>query len=64
MRYALFCERCGARIVVAEHVGDAEANAIAEHLRAKHTDLMPGDRQPDFATLLGHVRVRMTNGGT
>ena len=64
MRYALVCERCGARIVVAEHVGDAEANAIAEHLRAKHADLMPADRRPDFATLLGYVRVRMTNGGT
>ena len=64
MRYALFCERCGTRIVVAEYVGDDGANAIAEHLRAKHTDLMPADRRPDFATLLGYVRVRMTNGGT
>jgi hypothetical protein len=64
VRYALFCERCGARIVVAAHVGDDEANAIAEHLRAEHPDLMPADRRPDFATLLGYVRVRMTNGGT
>jgi len=64
VRYALVCERCGTRIVVAEHVGDAEANAIAEHLRGKHTDLVPADRRPDFATLLGHVRVRMTSGGT
>ena len=62
MRYALFCERCGTRIVVAEHVGDAEAKAIAEHLRAAHSGVLPAER-PDFATLLGYVRVRMADGG-
>ena len=63
MRYALVCERCGARIVVAEHVGDDEANAIAEHLRAAHSGMLPTDR-PDFSTLLGYVRVRMADSGT
>ncbi len=62
MRYALVCERCGARIVVAEHVGDDEANAIAEHLRAAHSGVLSAER-PDFATLLGYVRVRMADGG-
>ena len=64
MKYALFCERCGARIVVAGQVGNDAANATAQHLRDEHPGLMPADRRPDFATLLGYVRVRMTNGGT
>ena len=57
MRYLLACVHCGSRITTTERVGNAEASAIEDHLRAEHPDVLPA--RADFAEVLGHVRVRM-----
>ncbi len=60
-RFAVTCARCAALIVIAEHVGDAEARAIDQHLRAVHPDLLPRHRVVSFDWLVQHARVRMVN---
>jgi len=47
--------------MTAARVGDAEAAAIEDHLRADHPDTLPASRRLDFAEVLSHVRVKMSD---
>ena len=58
MRYVLHCLRCGVAITTAEHVGNAEVQAIEEHLRTAHPGVLPTSGRMDFAQVLGQVRVK------
>lgn len=61
MTYVLACVHCGSAVARAERVGNAEVAAVESHLRAEHADELPTGQRPDFAEVLGHVRVRMTD---
>jgi hypothetical protein len=57
MRFTLACLHCGAELNTTQHVGNAQIEAIEDHLRVAHPKALPAGRQVDFALLLGQVRV-------
>ena len=59
MTYALNCRHCGVTVVMAEHLEDAEAAVMLDHLRAYHADVLPEGSPTSFGALIPHFRLRM-----
>ena len=60
MRYVLSCLYCGADIRSTDHVRNDDVAAVEAHLRMNHPEKLPAVH-PDFAEVLGHVRVKMAD---
>lgn len=55
-RFEVRCLHCPMRLV-ADRIRDADATAIADHLRARHRELRVGERR-QLGEVLDHFRVR------
>jgi DNA-binding NtrC family response regulator len=58
--HAVSCTHCGAHVLSAPRIGDAEARLLASHLRECRPSLLPaasGAAGPPLGEVLGHFRV-------
>jgi hypothetical protein len=60
MRYVVTCLYCAADITSTDHVRTDDVAAVEAHLRMNHPEKLT-TVHPDFAEVLGHVRMMMAD---